>query len=132
MCRKPRILVAKVGHGGHDRGANVGASAFADMGFEVISGPLFQTPAEARDLALEESVAVVGASSLAAGHKTLIPELIALFQDSGRDDIRVVPGGVITLPDYAFLCPAGVHAIFCPLPPLIDAADAVPGITDST
>src|SRR3546814_959280 len=86
MGRKPRILVAKMGQDGHDRGANVVASAFADMGFEVISGPLFQTPAEARDLALEESVDVVGASSLAAGHKTLIPELIALLKESGRAD----------------------------------------------
>src|SRR3546814_20983057 len=95
------------------------------MGFEVISGPLFQTPAEARDLALEESVDVVGASSLAAGHKTLIPELIALLQESGRADIRVVAGGVIPPQDYEFLRNAGVQAIFGPGTNLVDAAGEV-------
>src|SRR3546814_1907016 len=122
MGRKPRILVAKMGQDGHDRGANVVASAFADMGFEVISGPLFQTPAEARDLALEESVDVVGASSLAAGPKTLIPEQIALLQESGRADIRDAAGGVLPPQHYDTLRHAGVPAIFGPVPHLVDAA----------
>ncbi|MCM8731906.1 methylmalonyl-CoA mutase [Hephaestia sp. GCM10023244] len=125
MGRKPRILVAKMGQDGHDRGANVVASAFVDMGFEVISGPLFQTPAEARDLALAEDVDVVGASSLAAGHKTLIPELIALLKESGRADIKVVAGGVIPPQDYDFLRNAGVQAIFGPGTNLVDAAGEV-------
>ncbi|TPG40997.1 methylmalonyl-CoA mutase [Sphingomonas koreensis] len=125
MGRKPRILVAKMGQDGHDRGANVVASAFADMGFEVISGPLFQTPAEARDLALEKDVDVIGASSLAAGHKTLIPELIALLRESGRADIKVVAGGVIPAQDYEFLRKAGVQAIFGPGTNLVDAAGEV-------
>src|SRR3546814_14612943 len=129
MGRKPRILVAKRGQDGHDRCANVVASAFADMGFEVISGPLFQTPAEARDLALEESVDVVGSSSLAAGHKTLIPELIALLKESGRADIRVVAGGVIPPQDYEFLHNAGVQAIFGPGTHLVDAAGEEIGST---
>jgi len=125
MGRKPRILVAKMGQDGHDRGANVVASAFADMGFEVISGPLFQTPAEARDLALERAVDVVGASSLAAGHKTLIPELIALLRQAGRADIKVVAGGVIPPQDYEFLREAGVQAIFGPGTNLVEAAGEV-------
>jgi len=125
MGRKPRILVAKMGQDGHDRGANVVASAFADMGFEVISGPLFQTPAETRDLALDEKVDVVGASSLAAGHKTLIPELIALLKESGRADIKVVAGGVIPAQDYEFLRKAGVQAIFGPGTNLVEAAGEV-------
>jgi methylmalonyl-CoA mutase len=125
MGRRPRILVAKMGQDGHDRGANVVASAFADMGFEVISGPLFQTPAETRDLALEKKVDVVGASSLAAGHKTLIPELISLLKESGRADIKVVAGGVIPAQDYEFLRQAGVQAIFGPGTNLVDAAGEV-------
>jgi methylmalonyl-CoA mutase len=125
MGRKPRILIAKMGQDGHDRGANVVASAFADMGFEVISGPLFQTPSEARDLALGEKVDVVGASSLAAGHKTLIPELIALLKESGRADIKVVAGGVIPAQDYEFLRKAGVQAIFGPGTNLVEAAGEV-------
>jgi methylmalonyl-CoA mutase len=125
MGRKPRVLVAKMGQDGHDRGANVVASAFADMGFEVISGPLFQTPAETRDLALEKQVDVVGASSLAAGHKTLIPELIALLKESGRADIKVVAGGVIPAQDYEFLRKAGVQAIFGPGTNLVEAAGEV-------
>ena len=125
MGRKPRVLVAKMGQDGHDRGANVVASAFADLGFEVISGPLFQTPAEARDLALEKDVDVVGASSLAAGHKTLIPELIALLKEAGRADIKVVAGGVIPPQDYEFLREAGVQAIFGPGTNLVTAAGEV-------
>ncbi|MCI1755940.1 MAG: cobalamin-dependent protein [Sphingobium sp.] len=114
LGRKPRMLVAKMGQDGHDRGANVIASAFSDMGFEVVSGPLFQTPEETRDLALESDVDVVGASSLAAGHKTLIPQLISLLRESGRADIKVVAGGVIPPQDYDFLRDAGVQGIYGP------------------
>ena len=109
MGRKPRILVAKMGQDGHDRGANLVSSAFGDLGFEVIAGPLFQTPREAADMAVEHDVDVVGASSLAAGHKTLIPELIAALKEAGRADIKVVAGGVIPPQDYAMLREAGVR-----------------------
>jgi methylmalonyl-CoA mutase len=109
LGRSPRIMVAKMGQDGHDRGANVIASAFADMGFEVISGPLFQTPSETRDMALAKDVDAIGASSLAAGHKTLIPELIQLLKEAGRADIKVVAGGVIPPQDYDFLREAGVQ-----------------------
>ena len=114
LGHKPRIMVAKMGQDGHDRGANVIASAFGDMGFEVVSGPLFQTPEEARDMALEQDVDAIGASSLAAGHKTLIPELIQLLRDAGRSDIKVVAGGVIPPQDYDFLREAGVQGIYGP------------------
>ena len=125
MGRKPRILVAKMGQDGHDRGANLVSSAFGDLGFEVIAGPLFQTPREAAELAVESDVDVVGASSLAAGHKTLIPELIAALKEAGRADIKVVAGGVIPPQDYAMLREAGVQAIFGPGTNLADAADEV-------
>ncbi|MCR2834081.1 methylmalonyl-CoA mutase [Parerythrobacter lacustris] len=114
LGRKPKIMVAKMGQDGHDRGANVIASAFADMGFDVVSGPLFQTPQEARDMALAEGVDAIGASSLAAGHKTLIPELINLLREAGRADIKVVAGGVIPATDYDFLREAGVQGIYGP------------------
>lgn len=114
LGRKPRVLIAKMGQDGHDRGANVIASGFADMGFAVISGPLFQTPEETVRLALAEDVDAVGASSLAAGHKTLIPELIRLLRDQGRADIKVVAGGVIPPQDYEFLRQAGVQGIYGP------------------
>jgi methylmalonyl-CoA mutase len=120
--RKPRILVAKMGQDGHDRGANVVASAFSDLGFEAISGPLFQTPEETVVLALEKDVDVVGASSLAAGHKTLIPELIRLLREAGRPDIRVTAGGVIPAQDYEFLRAAGVAGIYGPGTNLVDCA----------
>jgi methylmalonyl-CoA mutase len=120
--RKPRMLVAKMGQDGHDRGANVIASAFSDMGFEVVSGPLFQTPEETLYLALEKDVDVVGASSLAAGHKTLIPQLIKLLKDNGRPDIKVVAGGVIPSQDYQFLRDAGVAGIYGPGSNVIDCA----------
>jgi len=123
--RTPRMLVAKMGQDGHDRGANLVSSAFGDLGFEVIPGPLFQTPAEAAALALEEDVDVVGASSLAAGHKTLIPELIRHLREAGRPDIKVVAGGVIPAQDYAFLRDAGVQAIFGPGTNLVEAAGEV-------
>jgi len=125
MGRKPRILVAKMGQDGHDRGANLVSSAFGDLGFEVIAGPLFQTPRESAELAIQHDVDVVGASSLAAGHKTLIPELIAALKEAGRADIKVVAGGVIPPQDYAILREAGVQAIFGPGTNLADAADEV-------
>ncbi|WP_324260813.1 methylmalonyl-CoA mutase [Altererythrobacter sp. H2] len=114
LGRKPKIMVAKMGQDGHDRGANVIASAFADMGFEVVSGPLFQTPRETVAMALEQDVDAIGASSLAAGHKTLIPELIQLLREAGRSDIKVVAGGVIPPQDYDFLREAGVQGIYGP------------------
>jgi len=123
--RKPRMLVAKMGQDGHDRGANLVSSAFGDLGFEIIPGPLFQTPDEAAALALAENVDVVGASSLAAGHKTLIPELIRHLREAGRPDIKVVAGGVIPAQDYAFLRDAGVQAIFGPGTNLVEAAGEV-------
>ena len=120
--RKPRMLVAKMGQDGHDRGANVIASAFSDMGFDVVSGPLFQTPEETLYLALESDVDVVGASSLAAGHKTLIPQLVNLLRDNGRADIKVVAGGVIPAQDYQFLRDAGVAGIYGPGSNVIECA----------
>ncbi|MFN3469606.1 MAG: methylmalonyl-CoA mutase [Novosphingobium sp.] len=122
LGRKPRMLVAKMGQDGHDRGANVIASAFSDMGFDVTSGPLFQTPEEAAALALEKDVDAVGASSLAAGHKTLIPELIAHLRAAGRADIKVVAGGVIPPQDYDFLREAGVQGIYGPGSNVVECA----------
>jgi methylmalonyl-CoA mutase len=122
LGRKPKILVAKMGQDGHDRGANVVSSAFTDMGFDVISGPLFQTPGETRDLALAENVDAVGASSLAAGHKTLIPELINLLKESGRGDIKVFAGGVIPAKDYEFLRKSGVVGIYGPGSNIVECA----------
>ena len=123
--RKPRMLTAKMGQDGHDRGANLVSSVFGDLGFDVIAGPLFQTPKEAADLAIAHDVDVVGASSLAAGHKTLIPELIGHLRDAGRNDIKVIAGGVIPAQDYQFLRDAGVQAIFGPGTNLVDAAGEV-------
>ncbi|WP_408609231.1 methylmalonyl-CoA mutase [Alteripontixanthobacter muriae] len=122
LGRAPRLMVAKMGQDGHDRGANVIASAFADMGFEVLSGPLFQTPAETRDMALENDVDAIGASSLAAGHKTLIPELIGLLREVGRADIKVIAGGVIPQKDYDFLRDAGVQGIYGPGSNVVECA----------
>ncbi|MBF9152689.1 methylmalonyl-CoA mutase [Novosphingobium jiangmenense] len=122
LGRKPRMLVAKMGQDGHDRGANVIASAFGDMGFEVTSGPLFQTPEEAAALALEKDVDAVGASSLAAGHKTLIPELIGHLKAAGRADIKVVAGGVIPPQDYDYLREAGVQGIYGPGSNVVECA----------
>ncbi len=122
LGRKPRMLVAKMGQDGHDRGANVIASAFSDMGFEVVSGPLFQTPAETRDLAIDSKVDIVGASSLAAGHKTLIPELIRLLKEADRADIKVVAGGVIPPQDYDYLRDAGVQGIYGPGTNVVECA----------
>ncbi len=125
LGRKPRMLVAKMGQDGHDRGANLVSSMFGDLGFEVVPGPLFQTPKEAAALALDSDVDVVGASSLAAGHKTLIPELIGHLRDAGRADIKVIAGGVIPAQDYQALRDAGVQAIFGPGTNLIKAAEDV-------
>lgn len=112
--RRPRIMVAKLGQDGHDRGAKVIATAFADLGFDVDIGPLFQTPAEAAKQAAENDVHILGISSLAAGHKTLAPQTIEELKKLGREDILVVVGGVIPQQDYAFLKEAGVAAIFGP------------------
>jgi methylmalonyl-CoA mutase len=125
LGHKPRMLVAKMGQDGHDRGANLVSSMFGDLGFDVVPGPLFQTPKEAAMLALDSDVDVVGASSLAAGHKTLIPELIGHLRDAGRADIKVIAGGVIPAQDYDFLREAGVQAIFGPGTNLIKAAEDV-------
>jgi methylmalonyl-CoA mutase len=112
--RRPRILIAKMGQDGHDRGAKVIATAFADLGFDVDVGPLFQTPVEAARMAVENDVHVLGVSSLAAGHKTLVPEVISELRKFGREDILVVVGGVIPPQDYDFLEKAGVSAVFGP------------------
>ena len=125
LGRKPRMLVAKMGQDGHDRGANLVSSMFGDLGFEIVPGALFQTPAEVAALALAKDVDIVGASSLAAGHKTLIPELIDHLREAGRADIKVIAGGVIPAQDYQALRDAGVQAIFGPGTNLIQAAEDV-------
>ncbi len=112
--RRPRILIAKMGQDGHDRGAKVVATAYADLGFDVDISPLFMTPAETAQMAVENDVHCVGVSSLAAGHKTLVPELIAELKKLGREDIIVICGGVIPAQDYDFLYEAGAKAIFGP------------------
>jgi len=120
--RRPRIMIAKMGQDGHDRGAKVIATGFADLGFDVDIGPLFQTPEEVASQAIENDVHLVGASSLAAGHKTLIPQLIQALKVQGREDIMVVAGGVIPAKDYQFLYDSGVTAIFGPGTVLSEAA----------
>ena len=112
--RRPRMLVVKMGQDGHDRGAKVIATAFADIGFDVDVGPLFQTPAEAAQDAIDNDVHVVGISSQAAGHKTLAPQLVAALKEQNAEDIIVICGGVIPQQDYDFLYNAGVKAIFGP------------------
>ncbi|MEY9976254.1 methylmalonyl-CoA mutase [Lysinibacillus sp. RC79] len=112
--RRPRILVAKMGQDGHDRGAKVVATGYADLGFDVDISPLFMTPAEAAQMAVENDVHVIGVSSLAAGHKTLVPELVAELEKLGREDIIIIVGGVIPAQDYDFLYEAGAVAIFGP------------------
>ena len=112
--RRPRILVAKLGQDGHDRGAKVIATGFADLGFDVDIGPLFQTPEEVAMQAAENDVHIVGISSLAAGHKTLVPAVIEELRKLGRGDILVVAGGVIPPNDYQFLFDAGVVSVFGP------------------
>jgi methylmalonyl-CoA mutase len=112
--RRPRILMAKMGQDGHDRGAKVIATAFADLGFDVDVGPLFQTPREAARMAVENDVHVLGVSSLAGGHSTLVPEVIAELKKLGREDILVFVGGVIPPQDYEALFQAGVTDVFGP------------------
>ena len=123
--RRPRMLVAKMGQDGHDRGAKVVATAFADVGFDVDLSPMFSTPSEVARQAIENDVHAVGASSLAAGHKTLVPELIAALREQGGDDIIVIAGGVIPAQDYDFLEQSGVALIFGPGTPIPDAARKV-------
>jgi methylmalonyl-CoA mutase len=120
--RRPRIMIAKMGQDGHDRGAKVVATGYADVGFDVDIGPLFQTPYEAAKQAVENDVHILGISSLAAGHKTLVPQVIEALKNYGRDDIMVIVGGVIPKQDYQFLFDAGVVAIFGPGTKISDAA----------
>ena len=112
--RRPRMLVAKMGQDGHDRGAKIIATSFADVGFDVDLAPLFQTPAEVARQAADNDVHVVGVSSLAAGHKTLLPQLLAELKQLGREDILVIAGGVIPAQDYQFLFDAGVAGVYGP------------------
>jgi methylmalonyl-CoA mutase len=112
--RRPRMLVVKMGQDGHDRGAKVIATAFADIGFDVDVGPLFQTPEEAAQDAIDNDVHIIGISSQAAGHKTLAPKLVQALKAAGAGDILVICGGVIPQQDYEFLYDAGVKAIFGP------------------
>ena len=121
--RRPRILVAKIGQDGHDRGQKVIASAFADLGFDVDVGPLFATPAEAARQAVENDVHVIGVSSLAAGHLTLVPEVKAELEKQGRGDIMIVVGGVVPPQDYDALKKAGAEAIFPPGTVIAEAAE---------
>ena len=120
--RQPRIMIAKLGQDGHDRGAKVVATGYADCGFDVDMGPLFQTPEEAAKQAVENDVHVVGVSSLAAGHKTLVPQIVDELKKLGREDIIVVAGGVIPAQDYDALYRAGAAAIFGPGTPVAYAA----------
>ncbi len=123
--RRPRILVAKIGQDGHDRGQKVIASAFADLGFDVDIGPLFATPTEAARQAVENDVHILGVSSLAAAHLTLVPELKAALAKEGRDDIMIVVGGVVPPQDYEELKRAGAEAIFPPGTVIAEAAEAL-------
>ncbi|HEX8986906.1 MAG TPA: methylmalonyl-CoA mutase [Rhodocyclaceae bacterium] len=123
--RRPRIMVAKLGQDGHDRGAKVVATAFADLGFDVDVGPLFQTPEEAARQAIENDVHAIGVSTLAAGHKTLVPQLIKALRDQGADDIVVFVGGVVPAQDYDFLRQAGAAGIFGPGTPIPQCAHEV-------
>jgi methylmalonyl-CoA mutase len=126
--RQPRIMIAKMGQDGHDRGAKVVSTGYADIGFDVDIGPLFQTPAEAARQAVENDVHVLGVSSLAAGHKTLVPQVISELKRLGREDILVIAGGVIPPQDYQFLYDAGVAAIFGPGTSIAKAARQILGI----
>jgi methylmalonyl-CoA mutase len=126
--RRPRMLVVKMGQDGHDRGAKVIATAFADIGFDVDVGPLFQTPAEVARDAVDNDVHVVGVSSQAAGHSTLVPQLIAELRRLGADDVLVVCGGVIPPQDYETLADAGVAATFGPGTNIPEAAAKVLGL----
>ena len=120
--RRPRIMIAKMGQDGHDRGAKVVSTGYADVGFDVDIGPLFQTPAEAAKQAVENDVHILGVSSLAAGHKTLVPQVIAALKSYGREDIMVIVGGVIPHQDYQYLFDAGAIAVYGPGTRISDAA----------
>ncbi len=126
--RRPRIMIAKMGQDGHDRGAKVVATGYADLGFDVDIGPLFQTPAEAAKQAVENDVHILGVSSLAAGHKTLVPQVITELKKYGREDIMVIVGGVIPAQDYQFLFDAGAVAVFGPGTKISEAAISILGI----
>lgn len=126
--RRPRIMIAKMGQDGHDRGAKVIATSFADIGFDVDIGPLFQTPDEAAKQAVENDVHILGVSSLAAGHKTLVPQVIAELKKLGRDDIMVIAGGVIPQQDYDYLYEAGVFGVFGPGTKISKAAQNILGL----
>jgi methylmalonyl-CoA mutase len=121
-------MIAKMGQDGHDRGAKVVATAYADMGFDVDIGPLFQTPAEAAKQAVENDVHILGVSSLAAGHKTLVPQVIQELKKLGREDILVIVGGVIPHQDYEYLYKAGAIAVFGPGTVISDAGIKLLGI----
>jgi methylmalonyl-CoA mutase len=123
--RRPRVMIAKLGQDGHDRGAKVVATAFADLGFDVDIGPLFQTPEECARQAIENDVHAIGISTLAAGHKTLVPAILAELQKQGADDIIVFVGGVIPRQDYEFLFEAGVKGIYGPGTPIPASAKDV-------
>jgi len=123
--RRPRIMIAKMGQDGHDRGAKVVATGYADLGFDVDIGPLFQTPAEAAKQAVENDVHILGVSSLAAGHKTLVPQVISALKKYGREDIMVIVGGVIPAQDYQFLFDAGAVAVFGPGTKISEAAISI-------
>jgi methylmalonyl-CoA mutase len=120
--RRPRIMIAKLGQDGHDRGAKVVATGYADLGFDVDIGPLFQTPKEATKQAVENDVHILGVSSLAAGHKTLVPQVIAELKRYEREDIMVIVGGVIPAQDYQFLFDAGAVGVFGPGTKIAQAA----------
>jgi len=126
--RRPRMLVVKLGQDGHDRGMKVIATAFADLGFDVDIGPLFQTPAEAARQAIENDVHAVGVSSQAAGHKTLVPELVRALAEQGASHVAVVVGGIVPPRDYAYLREQGVAAVFGPGTPIPKAAREVLGV----
>ena len=123
--RRPRIMIAKMGQDGHDRGAKVVATGYADVGFDVDIGPLFQTPAEAAKQAVENDVHILGVSSLAAGHKTLVPQVIEELKKYGREDIMVIVGGVIPAQDYQYLFDAGAVAVFGPGTKISEAAISI-------
>jgi len=123
--RRPRLLVTKLGQDGHDRGYKVIATAYADLGFDVDIGPMFQTPQEAAKMALENDVHLIGISSLAAGHKALVPQLIEELANQGGQDILVIVGGVIPPKDYDFLYAQGAKLVFGPGTPILESANKV-------
>ena len=123
--RRPRIMVAKMGQDGHDRGAKIISTSFADLGFDVDIGPLFQTPAEAAKQAVENDVHILGVSSLAAGHKTLVPQVIAELKKLEREDIMVIVGGVIPQQDYDYLFDTGAVGVFGPGTKISKAAQEI-------